>query len=133
MFDEQQALNLSIGDIVEVLGYGSNAIDAQFQFWITVTFAAIVAAYLAGPRLSLRLKVVASCLYLLVSVLLALRTAQHVLAMNELIRLSGYAGGLFEHPLTLPIAMLRGTIWLIGTGTTIAFLFRPAPPETSHE
>jgi hypothetical protein len=34
--------SLSIADIVGVLNYGSSAIDAPFQFWITVTFAAIL-------------------------------------------------------------------------------------------
>jgi hypothetical protein len=49
------------------------SIDLQFQFWLTITFGVIVAAFVAGPRLNYRLRILAAALYLLASAHLALR------------------------------------------------------------
>jgi hypothetical protein len=49
------------------------SIDLQFQFWLTITFGVIVAAFVAGPRLNYGLRILAAVLYLLASAHLALR------------------------------------------------------------
>lgn len=49
------------------------SIDLQFQFWLTITFAVIVAAFVTGRRLHYGLRVLAATLYLLASIHLASR------------------------------------------------------------
>jgi hypothetical protein len=39
-------------DMVEAYFLASETIDAQFQYWLTVTFAVVVAAFAAGNRLT---------------------------------------------------------------------------------
>jgi hypothetical protein len=48
-------------------------IDLQFQFWLTITFAVIVASFSAGDRLNGRLRMFAAVLYFLATVHLATR------------------------------------------------------------
>ena len=63
----------------------TQALDSNFQFWLSITFATLVAAYLASERIPITLKIVAVVLYALVSTLFF---ARHLTMANTLFSLS---------------------------------------------
>ena len=65
--------DISTSDLLNLVLTQRGNIDLQFQFWLTITFAVIVAAYSAGDRLDRKLRVMAAALYLLASVHLGSR------------------------------------------------------------
>jgi len=66
-----------VPETIELLQNSMSAIDAQFQLWLTITFAAVVASFLARDQLSRVLRLTLATLYLLSVGLLALRMAYH--------------------------------------------------------
>jgi hypothetical protein len=81
----------SPAELAELFFAQGSAIDAQFQYWITITFAVIVANFVAGKRLSKRSRVVVALLYALAVVVLVSRwyylavdAAQFRLQLREL-------------------------------------------------
>jgi hypothetical protein len=63
----------SPAELAELFFIAESAIDAQFQFWIAITFAVIVANFVAGRRLSKRSRSVIALLYALAVVVLVSR------------------------------------------------------------
>jgi len=43
---------ISSADLLNLVLAQRSSIDLQFQFWLTITFAVIVASFIAGPRQS---------------------------------------------------------------------------------
>jgi hypothetical protein len=95
-------------------------VNSQFELWLTITFAVIIASYIAGHNLSRSLRQLIASLYLLVSILLLAVAAGAVSFAREM-------GGtsILEVPsfLGYTIALLRPTVWILGTITTIIFIF----------
>ena len=90
--------------------------------WLTITFAVIIASYIAGYKLSMFLQILVAVLYSLVSLLL-------LLMLIDAIRFAGELGGIgiftdSDDPLTIVIVFLRMLVWLIGTTATIIFIFK---------
>jgi len=95
-------------------------VNSQFQLWLTVTFAVIVAAHVGRTSLSRPLRYLAAVLYLSVSVLLL--TA--VFYASEV----GAAGGINalvegREGVTRVLYVLRPFVWMFGTVATLVFLF----------
>lgn len=65
--------DISTSDLLTLVLAQRGNIDLQFQFWLTITFAVLVAAFSAGDRLDRRLRVMAAALYLLATVHLVTR------------------------------------------------------------
>jgi hypothetical protein len=70
-------MNEQVREPIEFLQENLAAIDSQFEFWLTITFAVVVASFLARDQLSRALRVSVATLYLLAVVMLALRMAHH--------------------------------------------------------
>ena len=60
-------------DLLNLLLAQRASIDVQFQFWLSITFAVIVAGFVAGRRLDLKLRLLAAVLYVLATAHLATR------------------------------------------------------------
>ncbi len=95
--------------------------DMSFQFWLTITFAVIVVAFLASRHLSGLLVSIISVLYLLTTTILISR-----------IRLSGqmyrqYIDVIeeiqFPRDVVAVTAYLRPVVLALGTVSALAFLF----------
>ena len=54
---------LTTEEFIELMGITTTSINSQFELWLTVTFAVIVASYLAGHRLSNALRYLIAALY----------------------------------------------------------------------
>ena len=97
-------------------------VSAQFELWITITFAVIIASYVASHRLSRSLKYLLAALYTSVSVLLFLV----MLASGDLVARLGGGAALsdwaeFRRGM---IQSLRGFVWILGSIATLIFIFR---------
>lgn len=64
---------IATADLLNLVLTQRGSIDLQFQFWLTITFAVIVAAFSASDRLGLNLRLLAATLYALASAHLMIR------------------------------------------------------------
>ncbi len=102
-------------------------IDGQFQFWLSITFAALVASFVAGDRLPGRARVLMVLMYLVASVLLFrryLRGMDYFQHVMQLYTASGFIpppprGGL------LSTAQLRWGLWVLGSLISAVVLLFP--------
>ena len=95
-------------------------IDSQFQFWITITFAVIVASFVAGKRLSRRSRLVIAVLYSFAVMIPASRwwyvTADAAVFRDALSEI----GVALDFPAFT--AITRFIIFMLGTSATLIFL-----------
>ena len=120
-----EQIELSREELIELLAFAYSNIDSQFELWLTITFAVIIASYIAGHRLARWLRYSFAVLYTLVSVLLLLmlysvvRTSQTLIGEPTI-----FIGPDSGDPLMLTIIVLRNVRWLIGTVVTVLFILR---------
>jgi len=113
----------SAAELTEIALSATSMADVQFQYWLTVTFAAVVAAFVAGQRLNLLLRSIAAVLYLLTAILLVSRFYSAVTIFGFM--WSALADRGIEIP-SNPVAWLfRGSVFVLGTGAAILFLLLP--------
>ena len=108
---------LSPGELYELILLGEASIDAQFQLWLTCTFATIVASFVARNLLTRK---IVTALYLLVTFVYVSRWHYDgvvILAHREAL----YRAGL-EHPSVFRTAVSRAVTMLFGTFATLYFV-----------
>ena len=115
-------------ELIELAQTEIAAIDGQYQFWITITFAVMVASYLAHNQLGRAVRVTIVTLYLLATALIVLRTQAHIGAvsflMTELNDLgSGYKFGSEAYPYVFPV--MRLVLMAAGTLAAVVFTLHP--------
>ena len=112
----------SAADLFELIMIAEASIDTQFQFWITITFATIVASFVSRNLLTTQMRVLISSLYLIATVVVASRwyyDVEDILAFNDML-------GTLGHTPTTPLitALSRGVLMILGTFSTLYFVFR---------
>ena len=118
-------------EIILLYDVVTGSVNAQFELWLTITFAVIIASYLAGHRLARSLQYLMGTLYTAVSVLLylmllgAVQFSQEFDAMN--------LGASSESNLVLTIVVLRTLVWILGTIATIVFIFKGHKDDASND
>ena len=103
-------------ELIMVMGEIADDITDQFEFWIGITVAVVVACYTAGEKLSKRMRTTISLLYFLACLLLYLRYldagfrgAEVIAALNEM-----------SSPYTARLGILTDTLrQVLMIGTTI--------------
>jgi hypothetical protein len=114
--------DLTNEELIQLYDVVTGSVNAQFELWLTITFAVIIASYLAGQRLARLLQYLMATLYTTVSVLLylmlvgAVQFSQQFDAMN--------VGASSESNLVLAIVVLRTLVWVLGTIATNVFIFK---------
>jgi len=109
----------SPAELAELFILEQSEINQQFEFWLTVTFAVIVASFVAGAKLVHRLRVVAASLYIL-SVVVFLSRWYYAAKDAEMFKSAlNEIGVLVETPWVTLFARLT----LIGLGTLAALIF----------
>jgi len=113
---------LANSDLLELIVAQRQNVDSQFEFWLTITFAFVVAIFASKGRLPMQLKLFASFLYLLATVSLV---GRYILEGFELTLLIDEAveRQLISEPMAWPV-MLRGLVVVLGAIGTLYFLFR---------
>ncbi len=111
----------TVADLIELLQNESASIDMQFQLWITITSAVIIASFAARHHLSFWMRAFIAVMYTLASVTIAFRYAndasQFVFLHNEL----GIRG--VDYPTFIDLRILRGLVYSCGTVATLVFMF----------
>ncbi len=114
----------SVAELIELLQNESASIDMQFQLWLTITSAVVIASFAALHHLSFWMKAFVGIVYTLASATIVLRYAndasQFVFLKNEL-RIRGV-----EYPAVIDLRILRALVYSCGTVATLVFiLFKP--------
>ena len=60
----------SAAELIELTLIANELLDAQFEYWLSISFAAVVATFIGGDYLSRKMRYVLVVLYLLASTLL---------------------------------------------------------------
>jgi hypothetical protein len=117
--------DLSTYEILDLIGTETSQVDAAFEFWLTITFAFVVAAFAARTRFSMRLKLLVSSLYLVASAVFILKYVGDLSAVQTLTAtLPETAPNLFNIPGGLS-HLLRFALYVVGTIAAIVYLFLP--------
>jgi len=115
---------VSTAELMNLLLVQRGSIDLQFQFWLTITFAVLVAAFVAGQRLRRGLRWLAAFLYAMASAHLMLRWTYDGSVgqrwIEELVR----RGVDIAIPWTA--VYLRMALMVVGTISTLVFLLTAA-------
>jgi hypothetical protein len=116
--------SISNADLLELFFDAQALVEAQFQYWLSVSFAAIVASFVARDRLTRKLGVVLVALYLSATTLFVLR---YYAAIGELGNIAGEA--MLRELLSDrgprvvgAITVARTILFILGTGITTWFL-----------
>ena len=110
----------SPAELTELVFTRESVIDGQFQFWITITFAVIVANFVAGNRLSRRSRFVIALLYALAVVVLSSRWYYVAVEVTTLRRQLDELGFVINFPWVTVIS--RVVLVMLGTAATVIFL-----------
>ena len=118
----------TVAEIIDLLQNESASIDMQFQLWITVTSAVVIAIFAARNHLSYLMKLFVAFMYALASITIGLRYAndasQFIFLKNEL------AARGVEYPTVVDLRSLRTIVYSCGTVATVVFiLIRPKSNE----
>lgn len=111
----------TVTDLIGLLQNESGSIDMQFQLWITITSAVVIASFAAGNHFSQRMKIFIAAMYSLAAAAIGLRYAndasQFLFLQNEL-NLRGV-----EYPTIIDLRILRTLVYSCGTLATTIFVF----------
>ena len=111
----------TVAELIELLQNESASIDMQFQLWITITSAVIIASFAARHHLTFWLRAFIAVMYTLASATIAFRYAndasQFVFLHDEL-RIRGV-----DYPTFIDLRFLRGLVFSFGTIATLVFMF----------
>ena len=118
--------NYTLAELTEFYFLGQSAMDTQFYFWVTVTFAAVVAGFVGGDKLAFGLRILISVLYLLAAAVLVVRFVTAATAIDEIRSYLEEAGALITEPRNSFLILLRGTLLIFGTAAASFFLIRPS-------
>jgi hypothetical protein len=108
-------------DLLNLVLLQRSSIDLQFQFWLSITFAVVVASFTAGPRLIFQLRLLTSALYILASAQIAARWYSDGQTAQAWIALLAGRGVHYETPWVA--AYFRMAVMVLGTAATLVFLF----------
>jgi formate hydrogenlyase subunit 3/multisubunit Na+/H+ antiporter MnhD subunit len=124
----------SPAELTELYFLRESVIDAQFQFWITITFAVIAANFVARNRLSVRSRSVIALLYALAVVVLVSRWYWVAVEATRFRQQLDNLGIVFNFP--WPTAISRIILVALGTAATLIFLLsnwlRDDPDNGEH-
>ncbi len=120
----------TVAELIELLQNESASIDMQFQLWITITSAVVIASFAARHHLSFWMRAFIAVMYTLASVTIAFRYAndasQFVFLHNEL-QIRGV-----DYPTIVDLRILRGLVYACGTVATLVFMFFKPRPKTDN-
>ena len=116
-------------ELIQLYDVVTGGVSAQFELWITITFAVIIASYLAGHRLAKSLQYLIAALYTAVSALLFLMLLSAVQFSQQFD--GPNLGVSSESNLVLAVVVLRIAVWMLGTIATIVFIFKGHKDDAS--
>lgn len=120
----------TVAELIELLQNESASIDMQFQLWMTITSAVVIATFAARHHLSFSMRAFVAVMYTLASATIAIRYAndasQWVFLHNEL-----HSRGVV-YPTFVDLRILRGLVYSCGTVATLVFMFLKPSSKTDN-
>ena len=113
---------ISTAELLEIAILLRDDLEDQFQFWLSITFAVIVASFIAGDRLRYSWRTVIGALYLLATVLFAFRLSESAQNLMLYLQPALERGAEWTNSGDL-VFLLRAAVMLVGTCATIWFLY----------
>ena len=104
----------------------SGTITDQFQFWMTTTFAVVIACYTAGERLGNTLRLAIASIYIVAVAMFYLRYLDAASAVAYYAELLRALGGEIPARRVGLITFLRKTLMLGGSILALVLIFRPS-------
>lgn len=121
----------TVAELIQLLQNESASIDMQFQLWIAITSAVLIASFVARLHLSFSLRIFVAVMYILASATIALRYAndagQFVFLQSEL-RNKGV-----DYPAVIDLRLLRTLVYSLGTIATTMFIFFKTKSNVDRE
>jgi len=112
----------SPAELSELFLQAQSMADTQFQYWITVTFAVLVAGFVARERLSARLRNVIAFLYVIATCHFWLRLGTLAIATNDIFVALEQSRAILFHEESVPTMMSRLVLLTVGTIAAVYFL-----------
>ena len=112
-------------EIFELIQNVFAGLDAQFQFWLSVTFAVVMASFLARDELSHLLRVALAALYLACVGLVVLKTLMYVEQGDHLARILLDLGEMPRTKYVPAIGWTRTLVMVAGTAAAMVFVLMP--------
>ena len=111
-------------ELIELIQNSYAAVDMQFQYWLTITFAAVVASFLARNQLNLVLRIALASLYGLATLQIVLVSMAHLESGSFLADALNDLG--VEPPGTYlsAVGLVRRSLVGFGSIATIVFILR---------
>ena len=114
--------SLSTFELIEIALLSRESVDNQFQYWVTITFAVIVASFAAGEKLSRNWRVAISGLYLLATAMFFARYVSDGLQYQMYVDAFIARGGKWGTQIVPILGVLRISIYAVGTIVALTFL-----------
>ena len=111
---------ITVAELIALLQSESASIDMQFQLWITITTAVVIAGYSVRNLLSSMMRIFIAVMYALAAATIAFRYAndasQFIFLKNEL------SSRGVDYPTVIDLRILRALIFSCGTIATLVFI-----------
>ena len=118
-------------ELIQLYDVVTGSVNAQFELWLTITFAVIIASYIAGHRLAKSLQYLIAILYTAVSAVLFLMLLGAVQFSQQFDALM--VGTSSASDVVGAIVVLRTSVWILGTIATIVFIFKGHKDDASDD
>jgi hypothetical protein len=125
-------MELSYFEILQMVDSTINRLESVFQFWLSATFAAIVASHLAGEKLTKLYAGVLTSIYLVFTFSVAVRiTAWRSSLEQYLLRASEVRGDAGDSAVFGLINMSLWATIILGTIATVVFIWHSYRSQSS--
>lgn len=112
-------------ELIEVAYMTISAAERQFEFWMAVTIALVVAAYTAGGRLNFAVRTIIAVLYVLACVLFYLRYDSSVAILQSYMQQLHDMGSSFGSDQIPLMRIIRLIVVLGATTLAVALIVNP--------
>jgi hypothetical protein len=109
-------------ELLELLHSHVNQVDSSFEFWLTATFAVIVAVHTTRESATFPLRILISTLYVSLSIIVMAHTwgdFQQIAAYQQQIDIK--PAGDFANGIAV---LVRAALYVVGTATAVVAIFR---------
>ena len=114
--------SLSTAELLELAMILRDDLGTQFQYWLSITFAILIASYIAGKRFLMPWRIFAAVLYGLATAVFSIRYYVSGLNFRNYLGELGTRGDLWTDQTSILIG-IRMTLFVVGTIGTLWFLF----------
>ena len=123
--------SMTVAEAIELIRMNEAAMSIQFQTWLSITFATIVAAFVARNLLTRTMKWLITIMYLLACISIS-ATAAHYVESNARLTVVLVKNGIQLNESALLVGGITGmALFFIGIATTLYFIHMSPPNENS--